>query len=172
MTQTPPATPGQPPTHPVDVFLLLIDGDQVLLALREGTGYADGMWNAPSGKMEYGEDALAAVRREAGEEIGVAFGAEEPRFVAVVHHLNQWHGRIGLVFVADYDVSRHGVPVNREPHKCAGLRWFPGDGIPAETYPYTAAAITAWRTGTGLQFSGWLQQQPSGPSMATPRSHP
>lgn len=36
------------PTHPVDVLLILTTGDQVLLALRDGTGYADGMWNLPS----------------------------------------------------------------------------------------------------------------------------
>jgi hypothetical protein len=28
------------PTHPVDVLLILTDGDRVLLALRDGTGYA------------------------------------------------------------------------------------------------------------------------------------
>lgn len=37
-------------------MLMLINGSQVLLALRENTGYADGLWNLPSGKLEDGED--------------------------------------------------------------------------------------------------------------------
>ncbi len=35
-------------TSPVDVLLLLVRDDQVLLALRAGTGFADGWWNLPS----------------------------------------------------------------------------------------------------------------------------
>ena len=34
------ASAGVMPTHPVDVLLVLTDADHVLLALREGTGYA------------------------------------------------------------------------------------------------------------------------------------
>lgn len=59
-----------PPTHPVAVLLVLADGGRVLLVLREGTGYADGMWNLPSGKLEPGEDVLTVVIRETREEIG------------------------------------------------------------------------------------------------------
>jgi ADP-ribose pyrophosphatase YjhB (NUDIX family) len=144
------------PKHPVDLFLLLVDADRVLLALRAGTGYADGWWNAPSGKLEVGETALAGIRREAAEEIGLRFGADEPRLAATVHHRNRdEQGRIGLVFTADFDAARHGEPVNREPHKCGEIRWFPLDELPEATDRYTAACITAWRTGTSLQLSGW-----------------
>ena len=55
----------------VDVMLILVDGSRILLALREGTGYADGLWNLPSGKLEAGEDVVAAVIREAREEVGL-----------------------------------------------------------------------------------------------------
>jgi 8-oxo-dGTP diphosphatase len=158
VTQVQPAAPPVPvlaPTHPVDVFVLLIDDGKVLLGLRAGTGYADGFWVAPSGKVELGEDVVTAIRREAAEEIGVHFDGDEPRFVAVVHHRNPEHGRVGLVFAASFDASRHGEPVNREPHKCAELRWFALDALPADIYPSSVAAINAWRTGTPLHLSGW-----------------
>ncbi|GIE85496.1 NUDIX domain-containing protein [Actinoplanes regularis] len=155
LSPRPPEPADRAPRHPVDMFLLLIDGDQVLLALREGTGYADGQWNAPSGKLELGEDAFTGIRREAAEEIGVRFGGDEPHFAAVVHHRNLKHGRIGLVFTARFDVHRHGEPVNREPHKCGEIRWFPLDAMPSNTYPSTVAAISAWRAGTPLLLSGW-----------------
>jgi 8-oxo-dGTP diphosphatase len=156
VTQVEPAAPlASAPTHPVDVFVLLIDGGRVLLNLRAGTGYADGQWVAASGKLEPGEDAVTAVRREAAEEIGVHFDGDEPQFAAVVHHRNPEHCRVGLVFTATFDASRHGKPVNREPHKCAELRWFPLDALPANTYPSTVAVITAWRSATQLYLSGW-----------------
>jgi 8-oxo-dGTP diphosphatase len=118
----PAVPPGPAPTHPVDVFLVLFDGDKVLLALREGTGYRDGWWNVPSGKLEYHEDALTGIRREAHEEIGVRFADDEPGFAGVVHHRNpEGQSRIALVFAAEYDMCRHGEPVNREPHKCAEI---------------------------------------------------
>jgi 8-oxo-dGTP diphosphatase len=145
-----------PPLHPVDVLLLLTDGEHVLLALREGTGYADGQWNLPSGKLEHGEDAVSAVIREAREEIGVQLDSGEPRMVATVHHRNTaGHARVGLVFTVAYDVARHGEPVNAEPHKCAKIEWFPADIPPSNTYPYTAACVRAFRESQPFALSGW-----------------
>ncbi|WP_205801772.1 NUDIX domain-containing protein [Micromonospora thermarum] len=144
------------PTHPVDVLLILTDGDHVLLALRDGTGYADGQWNLPSGKLEIGEDAISALVREAAEEIGVHLDQDEARMVATVHHRNSaGAARVGLVFAAPHDPARHGEPVNNEPHKCAKIEWFPADMLPSHTYPYTAACVAAWRAGTPLRLSGW-----------------
>lgn len=145
-----------PPTHPVDVFLILTRDDRVLLALREGTGYADGEWNLPSGKLEFGEDAVCAVIREAAEEIGIRLTPDEVRPATTVHYRNRLgQGRIGLIFVADHVPDRHSEPVNAEPHKCAGIGWFPVDGLPDATDAYTTVSIGAWRSGVRLQVSGW-----------------
>ena len=48
----------------------LVDGDRVLVAQRSGGAY-DGCWEFPGGKVEPGEDELAALVREIGEELGV-----------------------------------------------------------------------------------------------------
>lgn len=142
--------------HPVDVLLLLTDADHLLLALREGTGYADGLWNLPSGKLELGEDAVSAVIREAREEVGVQLGPDEPRIVATVHHRNTAGlARVGLVFAVAYEPARHGEPVNAEPHKCAKIAWTPMDLLPSNTYPYTAACVRAFRDGQPFALSGW-----------------
>jgi 8-oxo-dGTP pyrophosphatase MutT (NUDIX family) len=74
---------GQPAACTLDVFLLLTRHDQVLLALWQGTGYADGRWNLPSGKAEHTETAVAAVIRE---ELGIRLREHEinspPRSIA------------------------------------------------------------------------------------------
>lgn len=144
------------PAHPVDVLLLLTDADRVLLALREGTGYADGQWNLPSGKLEHGEHALGAVIRETREEIGVDLDPAEPRMAVTVHHRNAaGRARVGLAFTVAYDPIRHREPINAEPHKCARIEWFPTDRLPSNTYPYTAACVRAFREGRPFTLSGW-----------------
>ncbi|HEX2074297.1 MAG TPA: NUDIX domain-containing protein [Geodermatophilus sp.] len=49
----------------------LVEGDRVLVARRHGGPY-DGCWEFPGGKVEPGEDDLAALVREIREELGVA----------------------------------------------------------------------------------------------------
>jgi hypothetical protein len=55
-----------------DVHLLMLDGDgQVLFGRRQNTGFEDGAWHLPSGHLEAGESVVAALVREAKEEIGI-----------------------------------------------------------------------------------------------------
>jgi 8-oxo-dGTP pyrophosphatase MutT (NUDIX family) len=147
--------------HPVDLFLVLTrDDDQILLALRENTGYADGLWNLPSGKLEHGEDARTGMLREAREEIGLHLPAADLHLAATVHHRNpSGTTRVGLVFTAAHDPDRHGVPVNAEPHKCGGIDWFPPDAPPPGTDPYTQACIRAFRDATPFALSGFPAEQ-------------
>jgi len=56
----------------VDALIVLVRGNQVLLAKRQGTGYADGAWNLPSGKLEDGETVSQAA-------IGQETAARPPR---------------------------------------------------------------------------------------------
>jgi 8-oxo-dGTP pyrophosphatase MutT (NUDIX family) len=146
----------EPHASIVDVMLLLTRGDQVLLALREGTGYADGQWNLPSGKLEAGEHLLAALARESAEEVGLTICHDEARFVGTVHYRNpEGHGRIGCFFHVTSNPARQGEPINAEPHKCAKIRWFPADMLPVNTVPYTAAGIELYRSGEPLAIVGW-----------------
>jgi ADP-ribose pyrophosphatase YjhB (NUDIX family) len=144
------------PLHPVDIFLILTSGNKVLLGKREGTGYADGTWNLPSGKMEIDEDAVTGVLRESREEIGIRLDLQDVRLVTTVHHRNAEGGsRIGLFFAADHDAARHGQPFNAEPNKCSEVGWFPLDGLPDPTYRYTSAGLKAFLHRDALRLDGW-----------------
>jgi 8-oxo-dGTP diphosphatase len=140
--------------HPVDVLLLFADAERLLLALREGTGYADGQWNL-------GQDGAGRGRTQRGDPRGArrdrhVFGRDEPRMVATVHHRNTAGlGRVGLVFTVAYDPARHGVPVNAEPYKCAKIAWTAADLLPSNTYPYSVACVRAFRDGEQFALSGW-----------------
>ena len=121
------------------MFLLFVRDSRVLLALRENTGYADGLWNLPSGKVEAGEDLLSAAVREAREEVGVVVA--DARLATVVHHHSPDGDRVGFFFEV---LAWSGTPVNAEPHKCGGIGWYPVDALPVDTVPYTSAGVTQY----------------------------
>ncbi len=137
----------------IDVMLLLIRDNAVLLALRSGTGFADGEWNVPSGKLEAGEDAAAALIRETREEIGLILDRASLTLASTVHFRNdRAEGRLGLFFRPQW---WDGEPVNAEPHKCARIAWFPLDELPDNTYPYTRIGVDLYRRRENFAVSGW-----------------
>jgi 8-oxo-dGTP pyrophosphatase MutT (NUDIX family) len=136
-------------TSIIDVLLLLVRGDEVLLALREGTGFADGWWNVPSGKLEAGEDAASAMAREAREEIGLQLDPATLELASTVHFRNEYaDARLGLFF---RPLRWHGEPVNAEPDKCARIAWFPLDALPGQHVPVHPARPRAPRQGPELR---------------------
>ena len=146
----------------VAVILILERDGRVLLAERSNTGYADGWYNLPSGKLEPDEDVTAAVIREAREEIGIHLDRDQVQPVHVMHHrAPEGHSRIGWFFTA---TRWHGEPYNAEPHKCAGLVWAALDDLPANTWPYTAAGPAQYQARTPFSLHGFE------PSRAVSRS--
>ncbi len=139
----------------VDVHVILQRGDQLLLCLREGTGYRDGWYCLPSGHLEEGETVVECAVREAREEVGVHVAPASLRPATVVHHLSpEGRPRLGVFFAAfEWD----GDPYNAEPHKCAKVEWASADQLPDNTVPYTAAGIDLYRSGTGIGVHGWAE---------------
>ncbi|MFQ6146742.1 NUDIX hydrolase [Streptomyces seoulensis] len=142
------------PQLPVNDVMLILERDAaVCLAERQGTGYADGMMNLPSGKLDEGEDVYDAVIREAWEETGVVVQRDSLRIVHVMHFRNpEGEPRVGWFFAA-----RHwqGEPQNMEPHKCAGLSWHPASHLPDHTVPYNALGIAHYLKGEPFSVHGW-----------------
>lgn len=157
----------------VDVHLLLLRGEEVLLARRDGTGYADGLLNVPSGHLEDGEDVRSAMIREAREEIGVELAPEDVEAVLVMQHRAPDGGaRIGWFFAARH-LPGSAEPVNREPDKCSELGWHRLDALPDDMVAYCRAGVDAYRAGRRfllhLHESGdSIAYDPAGPDRAVP----
>jgi 8-oxo-dGTP diphosphatase len=142
-----------PYTSVIDVLLLLERDGQVLLALRQNTGYADGEWNVPSGKLEHGEDLVKAMMRESREEIALPVRRNDLELVTTVHHLTpEGRARIGFFFRARH---WHGEPTNAEPDKCSRIAWFPLTALPDNTVPYTRVGIDQFRRAERFGLLGW-----------------
>ena len=131
------------------VFLLRSGdaGDEVLLQLRQHTGYMDDHWAAAAaGHVERGESAYDAARREAREEIGVE--GLELEFVTSMQrtqHADPIDERIDFFFSAR---TWSGAPHIVEPAKCAALGWFPLSSLPDPVVPHERQVLTL--LGVGL----------------------
>jgi 8-oxo-dGTP diphosphatase len=119
------------------VFLLRdgVTGPEVLLQLRQNTGYMDDHWAAAAaGHVEKGETAYDAARREAREEIDV-----DDLDLTFVTAMQRTRGgepideRIDFFFTAR---SWSGTPRIVEPAKCAGLGWSPLSALPDPVVPH------------------------------------
>jgi 8-oxo-dGTP pyrophosphatase MutT (NUDIX family) len=122
--------------------------DEVLLQLRQNTGYMDGHWAAAAaGHVERGETAYDAARREAHEEIGVEVG--DLTFVTSMQrtrHADPIDERIDFFFTCR---SWRGEPRVVEPQKAAAMDWFPLDALPDPVVPHELFVLE--RLGTGLE---------------------
>ncbi len=131
------------------VFLLRdgVAGPEVLLQLRQNTGYMDDHWAAAAdGHVERGETAYAAARREALEELAVT--DVDLRFVTAMQrtrHDQAIDERIDFFFTAR---TWTGEPRIVETEKAAELRWCPLDALPDPVVPHERAVLEGLRTGT------------------------
>ncbi len=131
------------------VFLLRrgSDGDEVLLQLRQNTGYMDGYWAAAAaGHVERGETAYDAARREAREEIDV--DDLELEFLTSMQrtaYADPIDERIDFFFAAR---SWSGEPRIVEPVKCAALGWFALTELPDPVVPHELRVLT--QVGVGV----------------------
>ncbi len=136
----------------VDVSLVLVQNEQILLARRFQTGYADGLYNLPSGHLEDGEPAREAMVREVKEEIGIVIRPEDLEHVITTHRFYEDGERIGLFFmVRRWD----GQPCNLEPNKCDDLRWFPLRSLPENIVPFVRQGINCYLNNKSYDEFGW-----------------
>ncbi|WP_433578556.1 NUDIX hydrolase [Nocardia brasiliensis] len=150
---TEPTQQSKPERHKVtgDVHLLLRRGNEVLFGQRQNTGYEDGAWHLPSGHLEAGESVIAALIREAEEEIGVTIAPEDVHFAHIMHNSSSG-GRMAFFFTVR---KWHGDPTNLEPEKCSALEWFAADALPDQMIGYCRKAMQDIADGTAFSAYGW-----------------
>ncbi|MEU6237216.1 NUDIX domain-containing protein [Kitasatospora sp. NPDC047058] len=143
-----------PHTLVVGVHLVLIENGRVLLGRRADTAFAARHWHAPAGHLEAGESVLAGMAREADEELGITVREEDLDLVHTLHRLDadDGAGRLQL-FLAPRAYT--GTITNREPDKCAALRFWPLDRLPEPIVGYTADALAQIIAGRPLSVVGW-----------------
>lgn len=123
-----------------------VDGREVLLQLRQGTGFMDGWWACgAAGHIEDAGSPTEALHREVEEELGVEVLAATPLTMVqrstlagvreqradFFFHVTQWSGE----------------PLLQEPDKAAELRWWPLTQLPERVVPHERLVLEGLRDG-------------------------
>jgi 8-oxo-dGTP diphosphatase len=130
-------------------YVFLVDGDRVLLQMREGTGYYDGWWAASAaGHVDPGETLMTGAVRETLEEIGVEVDERDLEAITAMHRtaptglpIDQ---RLDVFFVTR---SWRGIPSLQEADKASALEWFALDALPERMVHHERFALEGWRDG-------------------------
>lgn len=135
----------------VNAYLILKQGNKILLHLRKNTGYCDGMWSLVAGHVENGESATAAMIRETYEEIGITLSPDQ---IKVIHVMHRQTNRLNVDIFFDCPLWE-GVIKNCEPEKCERLEFFPLENLPTNIVDYNAIALKAVLNEEFYSEQGW-----------------
>lgn len=122
--------------------------EEVLLHLRQNTGWRDHHWALVAGHVDADESVRTAAQREAYEEVGVTIelGALQP-----LTTLHRWieggpavEQRVDFFWIAR---TWSGEPRIMEPDKAADQRWFPLRDLPQPGIPHEQVVIEAYLRG-------------------------
>ncbi len=132
--------------------------EEVLLQLRQGTGYKDGHWaTAAAGHVEAGESVLEAAVREAREEMGIVVDPADLVPVTSLHRTardgNPLNERVDWFYECR---TWTGIPTIQEPDKTGALDWFPLDDLPVPIVPHEAFVYERLASGLRpIHAFGW-----------------
>lgn len=112
----------------VPVFTFVINkADEVYLQRRFNTGYRDGHYEPPAGKLDLGEFPVQAACRETKEESGIIVIEKDLELFHTYTNLSNNQPWLGLFFRTR---TWLGTPEICEPYKCDDAGWFSVDDPP------------------------------------------
>ncbi len=134
------------------VHLFLFQHDKLLLARRYNTGYEDGNYSVVAGHLDGHEEVMAAMIREAKEEVGIIIAPSEIEIVGVMHRKEEDDERIDFFLRA---ASWSGEVTICEPDRCDQLLWCKPDDLPENIVPYVKRGLENYRQGRWFDSYGW-----------------
>ncbi|HEX9040543.1 MAG TPA: NUDIX domain-containing protein [Trebonia sp.] len=130
----------------VDVHLLLVSGGDLLLGRRANTGYGDGAYEPPSGRLAERETLVEAAVRVAAAQVGIAL---DPARVSLAHVLHDVSGvgRMAFFLTADglADVTSPVPPAGAGSYSDFG--WYPLTDLPANMIDRARVAVRNYAAG-------------------------
>ncbi|MCE3553818.1 NUDIX domain-containing protein [Pseudonocardia sp. RS11V-5] len=134
---------------PAAYVVLCREPNEILLQLRQNTGFRDGFWaTAAAGHVEKGESVLEAAVREAREELGVEIAPADLQPLTAMHRTEATGDPIDERVDFFFTCRRwSGTPRLVERAKAADLGWFPLDALPDPVVAHEREVLEALRTG-------------------------
>lgn len=100
------------------------ENDELLLLQRHSEDLGGGQWGVPGGRVEDGEDAEAAVLREAAEETGIK-SIQVKRLG--VHEIRMPHGAVHMTSFTS--TIPRDTPITTDPSEHHAYAWFRREGL-------------------------------------------
>lgn len=131
-------------------YVVLRRDDEVLLQLRQNTGYRDGFWaTAAAGHVERDESVFAAAVREAQEELGITIDVADLMPLCAMHRTHGNHEDIDERVDFFFCCSRwNGEPRVMEAAKNARVGWFDLGALPEPVVPHELFVLERLRSGS------------------------
>jgi 8-oxo-dGTP diphosphatase len=126
----------------VDVHLMLLRDGEVLLGRRANTGYGDGAYEPPSGRLAERETLVEAALRVAAAQAGITL---DPARVALAHvmHDVSGAGRMAFFLTADSWAGEAGAATD----SYSDFGWFPLAKLPANMIDRARVAVRNFAAG-------------------------
>lgn len=125
---------------------------KILLLKRSGTGWMDGHWGLPGGKVDHGESIKQAAIREAKEEVGIDITKQDLQLALLGHNLSDGNYWMHAIFIVN---KYEGTITNAEPHMHSELGWFDIGMLPEPTIATTVGYLNNYKKGNNYAEFGW-----------------
>jgi 8-oxo-dGTP diphosphatase len=130
----------------VDVHLLLVSGGDLLLGRRANTGYGDGAYEPPSGRLAERETLVEAAVRVAAAQVGIALDPARMSLAHVLHDVSG-AGRMAFFLTADgWDGDTSQVPL-AGAGSYSDFGWYPLTELPANMIDRARVAVRNYAAG-------------------------
>lgn len=134
------------------VHLVLKNDEKVAFVLREHTGWMDGHYGLPGGKVEKDERVSEAAIREAKEEVGVDIRAEHLGLLLTRYRRSTDSDWVDFFF----EVSEwQGEIFNAEPHLHSEVAWLDPENLPDNIVPMSPTVFELAKKSINFYEMGW-----------------
>jgi ADP-ribose pyrophosphatase YjhB (NUDIX family) len=131
----------------VDVHLLLVAQGDLLLGRRANTGYGDGAYEPPSGRLAERETLVEAAVRLAADQMGIALALADVSLAHVLHDVSG-AGRMAFFLTADGWSGEAGPrPLPAAAGSYSDFGWYPLTELPANMIDRARVAVRNYAAG-------------------------
>lgn len=136
-------------------YMILQKANTICLIRRGNTGYKDGEWGLPAGKIDRDETFRQAAVRELAEEVGAITKESNLHHAITLHRKSDNEPGVTWTDVFFVCTKWEGEPYNAEPEKHDELQWFDVDNLPEDCIDYISIVLQAWKDGIKYLEFGW-----------------
>jgi 8-oxo-dGTP diphosphatase len=131
----------------VDVHLLLVSNGNLLLGRRANTGYGDGAYEPPSGRLAERETLVEAGVRVAAAQVGIALDPSRVTLAHVLHDVSG-AGRMAFFLTEDLpDTDDWAARASGPSGSYSDFGWYPLTDLPANMIDRARVAVRNYAAG-------------------------